>query len=62
MVVRCMIQEKASNVSMNELATEIKMKTAQDVEKISTEINDMAKVVDINQSIEEVRNQLLAKT
>ena len=50
-----MIKEKATTAELNEIANEIRMKVAVDIDKLTSDLKDKAKTVEINRSLDDLR-------
>lgn len=57
-IVRLLIKEKASTAELNELANELRMKAAVDLDKLATELREKANSADINNRIAEILNDV----
>lgn len=56
--MRLLIKEKASAADLNELANELRMKAAVDLDKLATQIREKANSADINSRIAEILNEV----
>ena len=56
-VLRLMIKEKATTSELNEIANEIRMKVAVDIDKLTSDLEGKAKSVEINRSLDDLRRQ-----
>ena len=56
--MRLLIKEKASSTELNELANELRMKAAVDLDKLATQIKEKANSADINSRIADILNDV----
>ena len=57
-VVRLLIKEKASSSELNELANELRMRAAVDLDKLATQIREKANSADINSRFADILNDV----